>query len=79
MGKLGKAFVFIFVCFTIVVILTLLAGVMTSPVIFLGVIAIPFIYKSMFGKKKEQQISESNEIILDKASKDDSEINLKKE
>lgn len=77
MGKKSKILVFIFVCFMIFIIVHILSGIMTSPVIYLGVIAIPIIYKSMFGKKDVQEDSQSNEITLNKENQDEKEIDFK--
>jgi hypothetical protein len=50
---MGKVIVFVFVSLAILVVLTLLKESGAGAVTWLGVIAIPLIYKSMFGKKEE--------------------------
>lgn len=53
MGKTGKVIVFVIVCFVIVLVLTLIKESGGGAVMWLGALAIPLIYKSMFGKKDE--------------------------
>lgn len=53
MGKTGKVIVFIIVCLVIVVVLTAIKESGGGAVMWLGAVAIPLIYKSMFGKKDE--------------------------
>lgn len=50
---MGKVIVFVFVSLAILIVLTLLKESGAGAVSWLGVIAIPLIYKSMFGKKEE--------------------------
>lgn len=50
---MGKVIVFVFVSLAILVVLTLLKESGAGAVTWLGVVAIPLIYKSMFGKKEE--------------------------
>lgn len=50
---MGKVIVFVFVSLAILVVLTLLKEAGAGAVTWLGVVAIPLIYKSMFGKKEE--------------------------
>jgi hypothetical protein len=50
---MGKVIVFVFVSLAILIVLTLLKESGAGAVTWLGVIAIPLIYKSMFGKKEE--------------------------
>jgi len=50
---MGKVIVFVFVSLAILVVLTLLKESGAGAVTWLGVLAIPLIYKSMFGKKEE--------------------------
>jgi hypothetical protein len=50
---MGKVIVFVFVSLAILVVLTLLKESGAGAVTWLGVIAIPLVYKSMFGKKEE--------------------------
>lgn len=53
MGKTGKIIVFIIVCIVIVAVLTAIKKSGGGAVMWLGGLAIPLIYKSMFGKKDE--------------------------
>ena len=66
MGKAGKVIVFVIVCFLIIVVLTGLKEAGGGAVMWLGAIAIPLIYKSMFGKKNEHSENQSNDITLNK-------------
>ncbi|MCF8317275.1 MAG: hypothetical protein K9I02_00890 [Haliscomenobacter sp.] len=50
---MGKVIVFVFVSLAILVVLTLLKESGAGAVTWLGVVTIPLIYKSMFGKKEE--------------------------
>ncbi len=54
MGKTGKVIVFVIVCFVIAFVLTLIKKSGGGAVMWLGGLAIPLIYKSMFGKKDDQ-------------------------
>ena len=62
---MGKVIVFVFVSLAILVVLTLLKESGAGAVTWLGVIAIPLIYKSMFGKKEEHD-DVSKDITLKK-------------
>lgn len=62
MGKAGKVIVFIIVCLVIIVVLTLIKESGGGAVMWLGALAIPLIYKSMFGKKNDN----NNDITLQK-------------
>lgn len=62
---MGKVIVFVFVSLAILVVLTLLKESGAGAVTWLGVVAIPLIYKSMFGKKEEHD-DESKDITLKK-------------
>jgi len=66
MGKAGKVTVFVIVCFVILIVLTLIKEAGGGAVMWLGAIAIPLIYKSMFGKKDEQPSNQSSDITLNK-------------
>ncbi len=65
MNKAGKILVFVVVCLAITLVLTLISKSGGGAVMWLGALAIPMIYSSMFGKK-------------DESAKDDDEITLKK-
>ena len=78
MGKTGKVIVFVIVCFVILVALTAIKESGGGAVMWLGALAIPLIYKSMFGKKKEQSTNQSSEITLNKDKQNDDDITLKK-
>jgi len=54
MGKAGKIIVFVIVCMVIIVVLTGIKESGGGAVIWLGAIAIPLIYKSMFNKNNKQ-------------------------
>jgi hypothetical protein len=54
MGKAGKVIVFVFVCLVILVVLTVIKEAGGGAVMWLGALAIPIIYKSMFGKKDDE-------------------------
>jgi hypothetical protein len=62
---MGKVIVFVFVSLAILVVLTLLKESGAGAVTWLGVVAIPLIYKSMFGKKEEHD-DVSKDITLKK-------------
>lgn len=47
-------------------------------VMWLGAIAIPLIYKSMFGKKENKSNEQSRDIKLNKDKESDNDITLKK-
>lgn len=66
MGKTGKVIVFIFVCLVILVVLTGIKGSGGGAVMWLGVLAIPLIYKSMFGKKDDDTDNHNKDITLKK-------------
>lgn len=78
MEKTGKIIVFIIVGLVILVGLTIIKKAGGGAVMWLGAVAIPLIYKSMFGKKDEQENNQSNEITLDKEKQKDSDLSLKK-
>lgn len=78
MGKPGKVIVFVIVCFVILFLLTILKEAGGGTVMWLGALAIPLIYKSMFGKKEEPNNSQNNEITLNKNVQNDNDIILKK-
>lgn len=52
MGKGVKILVFIIVCLVILTVLSLLKESGAGAVMWLGVLAIPFIYKSLFSENK---------------------------
>ena len=62
---MGKVIVFVFVSLAILVVLTLLKESGAGAVTWLGVVAIPLIYKSIFGKKEEHD-DVSKDITLKK-------------
>ena len=67
MGKAGKVIVFVVVCFVILVVLTIIKEAGGGAVMWLGAVAIPLIYKSMFGKKDDQTKNQNdNDITLKK-------------
>lgn len=78
MGKAGKVIVFVVVCFVIVVVLTIIKEAGGGAVMWLGAIAIPLIYKSMFGKKDDQTKNQNGDITLNKDKQNDNDITLKK-
>lgn len=78
MGKAGKVIVFVIVCFVILVVLTVIKEAGGGAVMWLGAVAIPLIYKSMFGKKDEEPNNQSSDITLNKDKQNDNDITLKK-
>lgn len=66
MGKGGKVVVFVFVCLMILVVLVLVKEGGGGSVMWLGALAIPLIYKSMFGKKNDDKEDPNQEITLKK-------------
>lgn len=78
MEKTGKVIVFIIVCFVILFLLAIIKEAGGGAVMWLGALAIPLIYKSMFGKKEEPNNSQCNEITLNKDVQNDNDIILKK-
>jgi hypothetical protein len=78
MGKAGKVIVFVIVCFVILVVLTVIKEAGGGAVMWLGALAIPLIYKSMFGKKDEEPSNQSSDITLNKDKQNDNDITLKK-
>lgn len=78
MGKTGKVIVFVVVCFVIVVVLTIIKEAGGGAVMWLGALAIPLIYKSMFGKKDDQTENHNGNITLNKDKQNDSDTTLKK-
>ncbi len=78
MGKAGKVIVFVIVCLVIVVVLTAIKESAGGAVMWLGALAIPLIYKSMFGKKDAEQSNQSSDITLNKDKQNDKDITLKK-
>lgn len=78
MGKTSKVIVFIIVCFVIIVVLTMVKQAGGGAVIWLGAVAIPLIYKSMFGKKDEPANNQTTDITINKDKKNDNDITLKK-
>jgi len=78
MGKIGKVIVFVIVCLVIVVVLTAIKESGGGAVMWLGALAIPLIYKSMFGKKDTEQNNQSSDIALNKDKQNNKDITLKK-
>ena len=78
MGKAGKVIVFVIVCLVIVVVLTAIKESGGGAIMWLGALAIPLIYKSMFGKKDAEPSNQSSDITLNKDKKNDNDITLKK-
>lgn len=78
MGKTGKVIVFIIVCFVILVVLTVIKEAGGGAVMWLGAVAIPLIYRSMFGKKEEPTDKSSGDITLNKDKDTNNDITLKK-
>lgn len=66
MGKAGKVITFIIVCLVILVGLTVIKESGGGAVMWIGALLIPIIYKSLFGKKEEEETSESKDITLNK-------------
>lgn len=66
MSKAGKVVVFVFVCLVILVVLLLVKEGGGGSVMWLGALAIPLIYKSMFGKKEGNKEDSNQEITLKK-------------
>jgi hypothetical protein len=66
MGKAGKVIVFIFVCLVILVVLAVIKEASGGAVMWLGAVAIPLIYKSMFGKKDDEPNNQNGDITLKK-------------
>jgi hypothetical protein len=67
MGKAGKVITFIIVCFVILVGLTAIKKSGGGAVMWIGVLLIPIIYRSLFSKKEEDETSDdSNDITLNK-------------
>lgn len=66
MGKAGKVITFIIVCLVIVVGLTVIKESGGGAVMWIGALLIPIIYKSLFGKKEEEETSDSKDITLNK-------------
>ncbi len=66
MGKAGKVVVFIFVCLVILVVLTIIKEAGGGAVMWLGALAIPLIYKSMFSKKDDEKNDQNRDITLKK-------------
>lgn len=64
MGKTGKVIVFIIVCLVILFVLAAIKEASGGSVMWLGAIAIPLIYKSMFGEKDEN--NNGKDITLNK-------------
>jgi hypothetical protein len=63
---MGKVIVFIFVCLVILVGLALVKEAGGGSIMWLGALAIPLIYKSMFGKKDDGEEKQNQEITLKK-------------
>jgi len=78
MGKAGKVIVFVIVCFVILVGLDVIKKAGGGAVMWLGVLVIPLIYKSMFSKKDKEPSNQSNDITLNKDKQNDNDITLKK-
>ncbi|MFT6002773.1 MAG: hypothetical protein ACI95T_001539 [Flavobacteriales bacterium] len=67
MGKAGKVITFIIVCFVILVGLTVVKESGGGAVMWIGVLLIPIIYRSLFGKKDEdEENNDSKDITLNK-------------
>ena len=66
MGKAGKVITFIIVCLVIPVGLTVIKESGGGAVMWIGALLIPIIYKSLFGKKEEEETSDSKDITLNK-------------
>ena len=66
MGTTGKVIVFVIVCFVIIIVLTGIKESGGGAVMWLGALAIPLIYKSMFSKKSDDTTDQSNDITLNK-------------
>lgn len=66
MGKVGKVIVFVFVCLVILVILTVIKVSGGGAVMWISALAIPLIYKSMFGKKDDETTDQNKDITLKK-------------
>lgn len=66
MGKAGKVITFIIVCLVILVGLTVIKESGGGAVMWIGALLIPIIYKSLFGKKEEEETSDSKDITLNK-------------
>lgn len=76
MGRTGKVIVFIIVCFVILLVLTILKESGAGAVMWLGALAIPLIYKSMFGKKEQSQNENSTDITLNKKKNEENDDNI---
>jgi len=74
MGRTGKIIVFIILCFVILVPLAMIKEAGGGAVMWLGAVAIPFIYMSMFGKKEKPTNKKSDDIILNKDKNINSDI-----
>lgn len=67
MGKAGKVITFIIVCFVILVGLTAVKESGGGAVMWIGVLLIPIIYRSLFGEKDEdEENNDSKDITLNK-------------
>ena len=66
MEKVGKVFGFLFVCLIIFVVLVVVKESGGGAVMWIGALAIPFIYRSMFGKKEENADDQNKDITLNK-------------
>ena len=66
MGKAGKVIVFVFVCLVILVVLTVIKEAGGGAVMWLGALAIPLIYKSLFGEKDDETNDQNKDITLKK-------------
>lgn len=66
MGKAGKVIVFVLVCLVIFGVLTVIKEAGGGAVMWLGAIAVVFIYQSMFGKKDDGNTNQNKDITLKK-------------
>jgi len=66
MHKAVKIIIFVFVCLVISAILVLIKESGGGSVMWLGAVAIPLIYRSMFGQSSKREEAPTQEITLKK-------------